>query len=141
MEFKMNMNCTKEAFYSFLCNSLKEEFKVKEIHAGITIKKDMLSKMGKKISCELKLVNLRKNIGYKIEINSLYGKNTLEYEMLDSNGKCFTLKYIEKYITDSKMKKYNNMLLEFLFGYFLIKNKRKKLKQIDEYLVEKEKNG
>lgn len=74
--------------------------------------------MGKKISCELKLVNLRENIGYKIEINSLYGKNTLEYEMLDSNGKCFTLKYIEKYITDSKMKKYNNMLLEFLFGYF-----------------------
>lgn len=48
MEFKMNMNCTKEAFYSFLCNSLKEEFKVKEIHAGITIKKICCLKWVKK---------------------------------------------------------------------------------------------
>lgn len=141
MELKINMNCTKEAFFSFLCDSLKEEFGVNEIYRGMVIKKEILSKVGKKVPCELKLVDFKENMGYKIEINSIYGKNTLEYEILNTNREYFILIYKEDYITNSKLKKYNNMLLEFLFGYFLKKSKRKRLKQIDEYLVKKEKNG
>lgn len=141
MEIKLNINCSKEAFFSFLCANLKKEFEVENIFVGITTKKDILSKMGKKIPCELKLVYLKENKGYKIEIISQYGKNTIEYLILDNEQKKVTLKYIEKYIANSKINKYNNIVMEIILGYFLKKNKIKTLKQIDRYLFEKEKNG
>lgn len=141
MELIYTMKCTKEAFFSFLCDNLKYEFGKEHIFVGLKTKKEILSKIGKKIPCEIELKGLDKNKGYKLEITSVYGKNTLEYLMLDGSRNGFELKYIEKYITNSKIKKYNNMILELVFGYFLKKGKIKKLKQIDEYLSRKNSDG
>lgn len=132
MKLKYTMNCKKEVFFNFLYENLQKEF-----HGEKTIKKDIVSKMGKKVPCTLTIDYLKENVGYKLSIKSILGINTIEYIIIPCDNESICIEYIEEYFTNSFLKKQNNILLEVLFGFFLKRKKIKTFRSIENYLIGK----
>ena len=89
MKLKYTMNCKKEVFFNFLYENLQKEF-----HGEKTIKKDIVSKMGKKVPCTLTIDYLKENVGYKLSIKSSLGINTIEYIIIPCDNESICIESV-----------------------------------------------
>ena len=134
MKLKIKLNVSSKEFYNLLLDNLKKELNIKKLEKGMKFKKELRSKFSQKVESSVELINLEENKVYSLLYKTSLGENVVKYLIKDIDDENLEVEYIEEYYTDSFWNKYNNMIVEFLMSYFLKKNKKRVLKQIEEYI-------
>ncbi|MBR8701395.1 hypothetical protein IX317_002209 [Fusobacterium sp. DD29] len=140
MKVVVQMNVSKEVFYNFLLENLRNEFNIKgKVTPGFKFEKVLSTKFNQGVNTQGEVVKLVENEDYLIKFTSPMGVNTVEYKIRELEEKKIEVTYIEKYVGDSWLKNYNHMLIEFTFLYFLKRRKKTMFRMVEEYLKNREK--
>lgn len=137
MTLEIELKISAEEMYDLLIDNLKRETGKETLHEGLIFKKELTTKMGKKVESEVKVIKLDKNKEYTLKYINYTGENELNYKIESLDEYLIKLIYKEEYTSDSFFKKYNNKIMEMFYSYFLRKKRIKMLNSLENYLIKK----
>lgn len=139
MRVEKILSVSKEEFFNVLIDSLKADMKIKEVKEGMKFKKNLSSKVGKVVSSTITIKTIEKNTRYVVEVESLYGINTLDYLIEELEDEKIKIIYNETHITHSFFDRLNQMVMEIVFSFFLKRKKKRMFDEIELYILKKRK--
>lgn len=137
MKIEIELNVSNKEIYNFLIENFKQEYEINNIKENMKFKKDLITKMGKKVESEVCVVKLLENREYELKYTNYIGENSVIYSIDKLSDYKIKLIYKEEYKSNSTLYKYNSKLMEMFYSYFLKKKKIKVLKNLEKYLISK----
>ncbi|WP_064579969.1 DUF3284 domain-containing protein [Streptobacillus moniliformis] len=144
MKVKQKINVSAQEFYNFLIENLKHEMKINEkIKEGMKFNVNLKTKTNQIAKSNVEIINLVENSRYTLKYISSLGENIVDYKINELNVDNIEIDYEEIYITKSNFQRYNHIFMEFFYSFFLKRKKKKMLKAVENYLINKrmEKNN
>ncbi|ACZ00688.1 DUF3284 domain-containing protein [Streptobacillus moniliformis] len=144
MKVKQKINVSAQEFYNFLIENLKHEMKINgKIKEGMKFNVNLKTKTNQIAKSNVEIINLVENSRYTLKYISSLGENIVDYKINELNVDNIEIDYEEIYITKSNFQRYNHIFMEFFYSFFLKRKKKKMLKAVENYLINKrmEKNN
>lgn len=138
MKLKIKMRVMPSEIYNFFIENFKKEMNFDgELKEGIRFEKKLNTKFNKSVKSYLEINTLKENKEYSLKYISPLGINYVSYKIEKLDDKSINLFILEEYQSNSFFNKLNNTIMEFIYSYFIKKEKKKVFKKIEEYIINK----
>lgn len=138
MKLKIKMRVMPSEMYNFFIENFKKEMNFDgELKEGMRFEKKLNTKFNKSIKSYLEINTLKENKEYSLKYISPLGINYVSYKIEKLDDKSINLFILEEYQSNSFFNKLNNTIMEFIYSYFIKKEKKKVFKKIEEYIINK----
>ncbi|WP_156299039.1 DUF3284 domain-containing protein [Streptobacillus canis] len=138
MRVEKNIKVSSKEFFDFLIENLRQEMNIKgKIKEGMRFSVNLKTKTNQVTKSTAEIMNLTPNERYTLKYYSSLGENIVDYQIKEISSDEIKIIYDEIYITNSTMQRYNQMFVEFFYSFFLKRKKKKMLKAVESYLINK----
>ncbi|CAM3221941.1 DUF3284 domain-containing protein [Streptobacillus ratti] len=142
MRVEQKIKVSSKEFYNFLIENIKKEMNVTgKIKKGMKFNVELKTKTNQIAKSIVEIINLVENSRYTLKYTSSLGENIVDYQINELNMNEIEIIYDEIYITKSHFQKYNHIFMEFFYSFFLKRKKKKMLKAVENYLINKRMEG